>query len=277
MKIIVNLLYVLIVTTIFSGSYYIIFITKKENIKNKKNNKKTESYGKLNEIMKKRSTGFFSYDRINSYLKMNGNPMKISPAAYILIKCLSSIIVFILFSSDIIIAFVGSIIGFYLVNLIIYSSNKKDMDKIKIQIVDVYDFLSIQTAAGVFIGSALTECYLMVRNTRLKNAFAEMCAEINLTKDVLQSLEKFGKSFNSVEIDAFVLTIKQSLRTGKIEKALNDLSNSQKDSNIILIQQQTDKIGTSKDIIQLMMYFGILATIMFGLFAEISKGWNGLF
>lgn len=277
MRIIVALLYLAIIISVFIASYYIILVTQKENIKKKKKNKKNDSYGKLNELMKRNEKGFFSYDRINKYLKKNGNPLKVSPAGYIIVKFLSSIIMFILFSSDVVIAIAAGIAGFFLVNLIIYMSNNSDMKKIRIQIVDVYDFLSIQTAAGVFIGSALTECYLMVRNTRLKNALAEMCAEINLTKDVIGALDKFGESFNSVEIEAFILTIKQSLRTGKIEKALNDLSNSQKDSNIVLVQEETDKIKTSKDIVQLLMYFGILAAIMYGLFVEVSKGWTNLY
>lgn len=277
MNVIVVLLYLVIVISIFGTSYFIIAVTQKENSKKKKKSKKDDSYGKINELMKKNKKGFFSYSRIHKYLKKNGNPLKVSPAGYIIVKCLSSIIIFIVFSSDVIIAIVAGIAGFFLINLIIYMSNKSDMKKIRLQIVDVYDFLSIQTAAGVFIGSALTECYLMVRNTRLKNSLAEMCAEINLTKDVIGALDNFGESFNSVEIEAFILTIKQSLRTGKIEKALNDLSNSQKDSNMVLVQEETDKISTSKDIIQLLMYFGILAAIMYGLFVEVSKGWTNLF
>ncbi|WP_291647959.1 hypothetical protein [Clostridium sp.] len=277
MKVIVGLLYIVIIISVFAASYYIIVVTQKEKIKKKKKNKKDDSTGKLNDLMKKNEKGLFSYDRIHKYLKKNGNPLKVSPAGYIIVKCLSSIIIFVLFSSDVVIAIAAGIAGFFLINLITYMFNNSDMKKIRIQIVDVYDFLSIQTAAGVFIGSALTECYLMVRNTRLKNALAEMCAEINLTKDVIGALDNLGESFNSVEIEAFILTIKQSLRTGKIEKALNDLSNSQKDSNMILVQEETDKISTSKDIIQLLMYFGILAAIMYGLFVEVSKNWTNLF
>ncbi|WP_143315247.1 type II secretion system F family protein [Clostridium sp. HBUAS56017] len=273
------MLYLLILLAIFGGSYYIaILIQKEKKRKRKKNkNKKVESFDKINNLLRKRETGYFSYERIFIYLKKNGNPLKVSPGGFIICKFLCSIICFVVFSEEIILAILISILGFFIIDGVIYISNKQDMNKIKIQIVDVYDFLSIQTAAGVFIGLALTECYLMVKNKRLKTALAELCAEINLKKDVASALDKFGESFNSVEIDAFILTIKQSLRTGRIQQALEDLSNSQKDTNIILIQEQTNKIKISKDIIQLLMYFGIIMVIMFGLFIEVSKNWSQIF
>lgn len=190
---------------------------------------------------------------------------------------MSSFIVFVIFSSNLFLAIVLGFLGFYLIDLIIFLNNSSEMKKIKVQLTDVYDFLNIQTSAGVFIGSALTESYLIVKNKRLKRALAELCAEINLTKDINLALDKFQRNFKSVEIETFTLTIKQSLRTGKIEQALNDLSNSQKEANLIIIQEQTESIKIYKDIIQLMMYVGILSMIFFGLLTELSKGWSTVF
>jgi tight adherence protein C len=270
-KIIILALYIIIGFSIFLGSYYILthikYHKKKDGIK----------YAKINGLLRNRKEGYFSYERIYNYLKRNGNPLSLSPGGFIITKFISSMIIFVIFLSNPFLAVLLAFAGFYLIELIIFLDNRSEMKKIKIQLTDVYDFLNIQTSAGVFIGSALTEAYLMVKNKRLKRALAELCAEINLTKNINTALDKFEQNFNSVEIEAFTLTIKQSLITGKIEQALNDLSNSQKEMNLIIIQEQTESIKIYKDIIQVMMYVGILSMVFFGLITEISQGWSTIF
>lgn len=271
-------LYSVIGVVVFTASFYLLIDRKKTISRNKgKKGSKDLKYDKVNNILKTRNKGYFSYDRIYSYLKAKGNPLKLSPGGYIITKGLCSFIVFILSLDTEIFSILFAILGFFIIDLLIYIDDKNEMKKIRIQLADVYDFLNIQTSAGVFIGSALTEAYLIVGNKRLKRSMAELCAEINLTRDISTALDKFGENFKSVEIDAFILTIKQSLRTGKIQQALDDLSNSQKEINLITIQEQTDKIKVTKDIIQVLMYIGILAIIFFGLVTEVSKGWYSIF
>ncbi|MBE6049525.1 MAG: type II secretion system F family protein [Clostridium sp.] len=277
-RVFIVILYIIIFIAIFIGCYCITLANLRRNKKLKKKKQKSENnIDKFNKILRKRDIGYFSYEKIEKNLKKKGNPLKLSPAGYIICKALVGIIFFISFSDSLILAFVTGIAGFFLIDFIIYELDKKDMKDIRIQLVDVYDFLSIQTAAGVFIGYALTESYLTVKNKRLKTALAELCAEINLTKDIEGALDKFGESFDSFEIDSFILAIKQSLKTGKIQKALEDLSNAQKDTNIILIQEQTNKIKISKDMVQMLMYFGIIAVIMYSLFLEITHEMNQIF
>lgn len=231
----------------------------------------------ITERIKRNNKGYFSYDRIYKYLKTRGNPMDLSPAGFLILKVLFSIIFFIiLLGKDILASILAAIFGFFLLDLLHDLSDKNDMKKIRLQIADVYDFLNIQTAAGVFIGTALTEAYLIVRNKRLKKALAELCAEINLTKNIEVSLDNFNENFISVEIDAFVLTIKQSLKTGKSQQALEDLANSQKDANLVLLQEETDRVKSTKTIIQILMYMGILAVVFYGLFTELKDSFGGI-
>ena len=264
-------LYGMIITSIFLSSYYILIHSRRNK---KKNNSK---YAKVNELLKNQKEGYFSYERIFGYLKQNGNPLKLSPGGFIISKVATTFIAFIMFSSNPFLAIILAFVGFFLIDLVIFFHNRNEMKKIMIQLTDVYDFLNIQTSAGVFIGAALTEAYLIVKNKRLKKALAELCAEINLTKDINVALDKFEQNFKSAEIEAFTLTIKQSLQTGKIQQALSDLSNSQKEMNLIIVQQQTDSIKIYKDIIQLIMYVGILSIVFFGLVAQISQGWGNIF
>lgn len=248
-------------------------------IKNKKKQKpKQQSYRNVNDYLKRIEKGYFSYERIYKYLKVNGNPLELTPGGFVLCKILIGIIVFFIsINNGFFMAIVMSIIGFAAPDIIYYLSNKNDMKKIRLELADVYDFLNIQTSAGVFIGSALTEAYLIVRSKRLKKAFAELCAEINLTKNIGEALDNFDSKFSSPEINSFVFAIKQSVITGRLHQALEDLSNSQKEINLILVQEQTNRIKINKDIIQLLMYIGILLTVFVGLLAEFSQNFNGIF
>ena len=268
---IIILLYAIIIVSVFITVYYFIInlkMAKKDNFNAIKG---------FNKFLMKNTSNYFSYDRIALYLKKNGNPLGVSPAGYLISKCIVAFMFFIITSANIIFSIIATVIGYCALDLIISISNKNDMKNIRLELADVYDFLSIQTSAGVFIGAALTESYLLVGNKRLKKALAELCAEINLTKDINNALDKFGESFNSVEIDCFILIIKQSLVSGKIEQALDDLSVAQKDANFVLLQEQNDRIQSSKGIIEVMMYIGIIAVIMYGLFIELVNEWSTVF
>lgn len=274
-KAILIALYLIIVGIVFFASFYILNYNRKLRKTSKNSNKK--KYEKVDQLLKKNEKGYFSYSRIERFLKRNGNPLKLSVSGFLISKFIISFIIFVISSNDVVLAIPLSFLGFFMLDILYIYSNKKDMKKINFQLVDVYDFLNIQTSAGVFVGNALTEAYLVVRNERLKKALAELCAEINLTKDIEKALDSFLSNFKSVEIESFVLSIKQSLKTGKLQQAIEDLSNSQKEINSILIEEDTDKIKITGDLIQVMMYLGIIAVIIFGLVTELSKGWSGIF
>lgn len=263
---------------VFYCSFYILNYNRKLKIQQKKaKSNKKQKYQKVEDILKNRGKGYFSYDRISLFLKQNGNPLGLSPSGFLMSKFIIAFICFIVGTSEIVLAILFCVIGFFILDLLYIYNNKKDMKKINFQLVDVYDFLNIQCSAGVFVGNALTEAYLIVRNKRLKRALAELCAEINLTKDINRALDNFLINFKSVEIESFVLAIKQSLKTGVLQQSLEDLSNSQKEINSITVDEETDRIKLSKDLIQVLMYLGIIALIFFGLITELSAGWADLF
>lgn len=235
--------------------------------------------GLIDKYLRKNEGGYFSYDRIKSLLKSKGNPLKVTPGGYIASKILLSFIFFNLvgLSGNFFWGLIAGILGFFVIDIYMNYKNHKDMEIIKLELADVYDLLTIQTAAGVFIGDALTEAFLIAKYKRFKIALAELSAEINLTKNIEKALDNFTEHFNSVEIDGLVLTIKQSLITGKAQEAIEDMANSIKETNLIAIQENTNKVSSSKNTIQVLMYIGILGLVLFAIFIELGRTWTGFF
>lgn len=278
-------LYILIFLSIFTFIYIIL-----SNIRNKKIQEKldqmismkgeyesnTNSYSKFNNYLKKKN-GYFSYDRINDYLNSLGNPLDLTPAAYIIAKFSLALITFISFLTvNTFLALIGCLIAFFIIDICFRLSDKKDMKSIKLELSDVYDLINIQVSAGVFVGTALTEAYLIVTNKRFKKSLTLLSAEIAVTNNIESALDKFSKSFRSIEIDTFVMTIKQSFKTGRIQQAIEDSSNSLKEVNQLIIQEQTNRINTQKNFIQLAMYLGIIFVILYGLMIELSNSFSGI-
>jgi Flp pilus assembly protein TadB len=278
------ILYFLIFASVFVTAYISLhlYLDKKasEKINVLKSVSKDKIYQKINKILKNKKDGYFSFSRIESYLIIKGNPLNISPGAYLVMKFFCSILmIFAVFgiSKNLFIAIFGIILGFFFIDLCLYISDKSDMKKIRFDLADVYDLVNIQTSAGVSISNAILDAYLTVRNKRFKRDLAVLSAEISITNDINRSLDSFEKKYNAVEINSFVMAIKQSIITGQTEKIFDDISDSLKESNFFSLQEEGNKIKSTKMIIQMLMYVGILSVIIFELFIEISKSWGGMF
>lgn len=267
---------VLIFLIIAIGIYfYILYCIDKK----KKEEKETEIsiYKKLNIYLRNIKDGHFSYERIEKYLKKFGNPLGLTPAGYILGKILISVILLLSFivSKAYVAGIIAGIIGYYVLDITLVIKDKKDMKVIKFELKNVYDSLNMQMAAGVFIGKALTECYLIASNKRFKKRLAVLSAEINITQNIDNALTNFSKNFNSEEIKNFVLTIRQSLQTGQSKQQLEDMSEELSEMNLIAVQEHTKKIDSSVTLIELLIFLGILVSTLYITSLTIMKSWTG--
>lgn len=266
--IVLNLLMFLL---IFLLVYFLILRlkeTKKENL-----------IAKVSAYLRQVKEGYFAYQRIERYLKSMGNPFDLTPIAYVMGKFLISAILLICFiiAGDYMKSVLAALVGFFLIDILIQMQNKKDMKKIIFELRDVYDLLRIQMASGVFIGSALTEAYLVVSSKRLKKSLAILSAEINVTKNIENALDNFDERFKSVEIANFVMVIKQSLKTGQSKQELNDMSEEISEINLIAIQEKTKKIENTATLISLLIFIGILITALYFTGTEILNNWSNVF
>ena len=219
--------------------------------------------------------GYFSSKRISKYLKSRGFS-DLKPINYILLKFIMSILLFICFfvNYGILISIFVSIIGFFLVDMAIELSNKQDNKKIVVDIVRVFDSIKIQIYSGVFITDILKESYLIARNKRFKKALRELSSELTLTNNLADSIDQFNTKFNCKFIDIFCLAIRQGNESGQINAILEDVSSSMKEIDLIIEKEETEKVKMKISFIQLLVYLGILAVVIYGIFNEISNGIN---
>lgn len=226
----------------------------------------------------KKLNGWFKYDRIEDYLRRCGNPYKMTPLSYLIGKILIALILMFMsiFINMYFLAIPAFLCGYFLIDIILWLDNKEDMKKIGFQFRDVYDSLSIQMAAGTFIVSSLSEAYLLVTNKRLKRSLAVLAAEINITKNIPNSLEHFAEQYkkNDPIIDNFVLTINQSLETGQGKEQISDISEEISDMAVLSIQENTRKISDNSVIIQLFIFTGIFFAVLYLLGVQLGDMWR---
>lgn len=223
--------------------------------------------------------GYFSYTRIEKYLRRLGNPFELTPVGYVAGKILISIILMLSFiiSGAYIQGIIAAVFGYFLIDIIMILKDKEDMKKIKFDLKNVYDSLIMQIAAGTSIGTALIESYLIASNKRLKKSLAVLTAEIIINHNVDNALTNFESRFNSDEIGSFVMALKQSILTGQSKQQLEDLSEQLSEINLITVQDSTKRIDSVVTVIELLLFVGILITTLYLTGQEIIHNMTGIF
>lgn len=233
--------------------------------------RKIETYLKQKEI-KERSV----YTILNEFLRKRGNPLKLTVGSFIIIKIIFAMFIFLMYvSKNIILAVILGIFGFFLLDIAHIISDKSDMNKIKLELSDLYDFIEVQLSAGAFLGNVLVESYQIVKNKRLKKALKELSAEINLTKDIDQSLEKFKSKFNSIDIECLIMAIKQN--NSNTSEMLKELSKSLKEEKVSFIKSENNRIKGKILVNQFLIYVGVIITLIYCVFNQISANMHNLF
>lgn len=213
------------------------------------------------------------YEKTALKLKRQGNPFKLTPVTYYLIKILFTLIVAIsgLYSKrNIVIVIMLCTASFFFIDLLYWASNKDDNKKIRHDLPDIYDMLNIQTTAGVPLGLALTEIYDIAACKRLKNDLMELAAEINIRKNPEAALDSFKDKYDLLEIDNFVLIIKQSLSSGKSKDMLENQGDMLKENNIFEIQEETGKMDARFFFIAMLIFIGLVAVIIYSFTTQIQ-------
>ena len=162
------------------------------------------------------------------------------------------------------------VIGFRLPTLIIMLSNKSDNADMLPDIKSVYDVLKIQMKAGVFVTDILAECFLIVKNRRLKIALRELANQIYMKHDLPQALDLFHSKFNNTYIDMLVMTLEQSLQSGRSVQMLQDVSQQIQDVERALNLKVKQHAEHQMLTYQLAVYFGILLVVIFAMYYELT-------
>ena len=217
--------------------------------------------------------GYFSKDRISKNLKSYGNPYNITPEGYITFKVIPTVIFFSLSFLEgwYIAGVLVAIASFFILDLCFLIKNYEDMNKITFELKNIYDAIIMQTAAGLYIGDILNQCYLIVSNKRIKRSLAELTAEISIHSNIESALDNFTKKFRSDDINNFAVAIKQSLKTGKSLEQLEDISSQIDDLNLVAVQEITNKIPDKMSLLGLYYFAGIMITIALFTFPQLAN------
>ena len=228
-------------------------------------------------ILKKSKLNYFQYDSIETFLNTKGAVYMFgtiaNPVIYMLIKTLAFLLLFMTGVSigGFALAFLLGITGFFLPDVLLTVSNSADNDAMLGDIKCIYDTLRIQTKAGVFLSASLSECYLAVRNRRLKSALLELTNDISTRRDIVDALERFNEKFDCGQIDIFCIVIRQSMESGRSVKVLEDLSLQMNDLQHAINMKEKEALDRKVQVIELLIFIGLLAVTVYSLGVEVMS------
>lgn len=246
-------------------------------IKWKENMEKTMDAGAdfAGRILKKSKMSFLNFDSIQRFLKSKGAVYLFgdtaTPVTFVTVKVLLLLLLFLMGVSigGILPGMFFGMVGFFLPDMLLTVSNSADNDAMLEDIKCIYDTLRIQTKAGVYLSASLCECYLAVKNRRLKSALLELTNDISTRHEIEDALERFNEKFDCSQIDIFCIVIRQSMESGRSVKVLEDLSLQMNDLQHAINLKEKEALDRKVQIIELLIFVGLLAVTIFSLGMEV--------
>lgn len=281
---------IVLVAILFVGLYFIVeilndFIAKRKDSKRDSLERINNSYikvtakaGLFEKFLRTTKIRHFSYDSAEKHLKSIGGLEALPPVKYFYLKILSYIIcVAMAYSFNIsYLAILVAIPGYFALDLLIYVSDKSEMKKISMELIDVYDLVVVQSEAGIEISDSIQSAYLMVSHKRLKNDLSILAAKLDKGADINEALSDFNERYRNNEIDTFVMAVKQSAITGDIATILVDLSKSLRDSTEVIVEEETKKIDSKVQMLLYLLYGWILAVVVYSMVVELGSEFKNL-
>ena len=226
-------------------------------------------------ILKKSKLNYFNYHSIQKFLKTRGAVYMFgemaTPVTFLLAKLLAFLLLFMVGISfnSIPAGLILGVLGFFMPDILLNISNSMDNDTMLSDIKCIYDTLRIQTKAGVFLSASLCECYLAVKNRRLKSALLELTNDISTRREIDDALERFNEKFDFGQIDIFCIVIRQSMESGRSVKVLEDLSLQMNDLQHAINMKEKEALDRKVQVIELMLFVGLLAVTVYSLGVEV--------
>ncbi len=166
------------------------------------------------------------------------------------------------------------LVGVLLPVIIIRISNAADNDEMIKDIESIYDTIRIQARAGVHVQDSLMDCYMFSKNQRLKSALIEMCNQISTSKTMEEATEDFRGKFNNRNIDMLCIVLCQAESSGKTIQILSDMSEQIKQLRHSNALKEKGKLERKIEILELLIFVGVLAIGIFVMSNEITKMMN---
>lgn len=234
----------------------------------------------------KNKKGYFNLERIDSYLRSHGGYFMfdwLDPFTFLMIKCGLALLFFAVGVSlikgnlflAVLVSAVLAVLGFFSFDFIINVANDSDNDDMLTDIKSIFDTLKIQTKAGVFLSYSLCECYLIVKNARLKAAMLEMTNKIVIKNDIETAVTEFNKCFENSYIDTLCITIVQSMESGKSVQILEDLSKQIADMQHAINIREREKLDSKVQLLEIMVFVGLIGAVLYALIIQMMGSMSG--
>lgn len=258
---------------------FIVAFTRNQYLIEKYNEKFNQSMTDIEKSMQTQKWKSLNYEYIKERLRKNGINFKfknIDPLKYILINvCLSVFIGWFCSLINLWLAIPGLFIGYKLFDWYITYSNSSDNKNMMMDIKSVFTTLKMQTQAGMYITSALTEAFTIVKNPRLKSAILELSGDIINNKSISTALDTFNGKFNNTYIDSLAVIIKQSSESGKASSSFKDIEVQLDEIQSAIVLEEKKRIQMNSLVVQFMIYGAIIFSILYSLVLSIAN--SGLF
>lgn len=184
------------------------------------------------EELQKPSRKYFNYQRLDKFLKQNGagfiSGYFINPVNFIFIKCIISVIILflcmIIYDFSFIIGLFLSILGFFLLDYLIYSQNKSDNKKMFDDVERANETIKMYGETSGTLYNAIFECYKFTENKRLKQGFFELYGELQMTHSYELAIKHFLEKFNNNYLTILAKNIEQAGTVGFNELLLEDMT-----------------------------------------------------
>lgn len=229
----------------------------------------------LTNILRKRNDGEKGFllkraDNINLFLSQYGAGYNLGISIawqFILLKLLCSLGIILIFSQfvNITFALLCGALGYMFPVILVKAMNNSDNENMVTDLKAIYDTLRIQQSAGIFISNALTDCYLVIKNKRLKMAMKEVSGKILAERDIEKAISLLSVKFRNDYIDEFVTIITQSVQTGQLTKILEEISKQMINIEEIINIRKENAVDRKVTTIMILIFIGIFAAAIYGL------------
>lgn len=169
---------------------------------------------------------------------------------------------------------VGIMIGitsYFLPDMFFTIKNKNDNKHILKEIKSIYDTIQIKTQGGMFLTSAIVECYKNTRNRRLKKALYEMSGQIIAKNDLSETIDAFNLKFKNKYIDNLCIILKQALDSGKTVEIMQSIQDQLADMQDAVNLQIKNRLSTKVTVIMLLIFAVTMVFAVAGSFIAINS------
>ena len=150
----------------------------------------------------------------------------LNPSKYVILRSVAAILVMLVLILLGAKAFsvLGLPVGYIGVDFLFKALNKRDNDKLSLDICNTYSNLKIQLSSGIYLGDCLDYTYGIAQNKRYKEALKELVLNFSdKTKTSSEAIEIFKNRFSCREIDKLCSMLNGFAQYGISENYLKDM------------------------------------------------------